>query len=406
MAEPRSCDSDRQGARRQVVPYEDVISGTTLWLLRAIFDQEPPLEDAEDQLASLHEGEVDWADFQLLPLMAGRPEMLGLDNPLCKRLKGIRRLVWYKNQLLLKGFALLLSAFREAGIRTMLLGDVVSASLLFEKASVRPIHRLTMLIEPDRPTVAMEILKTHGWWEKNALRNIDPVYLPGQDYWKQGVDALLDLRWHLLSACCYPGAERDVWKRARPLSFEGAEAWMPDFTDQILFLAERAMESEPSQAVLYVADALQILHSPRHEIDWGLLLAKAQSRFLITPVARLLGFLSRNFRIDAPPGFLDALADIPASMTERLDARYRQFPADRRFLGELPVLYFAYRRYSNIRPSEGGARGFGAYLKAYWRVDSNCELMRLIALLSRRRIVKGLTQARNALTQRAASHDL
>lgn len=361
--------------------------GLSLRLTQAVFaGQEPSPEDLQDLVTNLAQEKIDEAVYPLLPLMAGRAGVLDPDHPITGKLKGIQRLTWYKNQLVLGHFYRVHDRFVQAGIRTLLLGDIAAALALYEEHSVRPIHELTVLVDVRNAPPAMELLPLEGWKPRQGLLPVDRDVLPGQRFVSEEAKCEFELLWHVLPARDHPAADANFWSRALPVAFESGSSLTLEPPDQLLYLSFQVFGSDPTHSSLWIADALQVLHTAGSEFNWVGLLEGADSHHLVLPLRILLGYLAEHFAVTVPVETLRQLQDMPVCWWERLEARYGRKRANERLLGILPLLWFDFRRGSGARGTHGAETGFAQYLARYWQVSSRRELLALALRLSARRL--------------------
>lgn len=389
-------------------PYSGCLpAGEELSLLKAIFGQNSKsLEDVEDLLAGLSDREPSQAVCQLLPLLASQRGRQGAEDAMSKRLKGIQRMTWYQNQMVVRSHSHLEAAFHNDGIGTMILGDIASAWSLYEERFARPVRELTLLVRSQRSSDAATLLRKNGWKPKTGLPNVDPEFLPGQSFVSDTEDFQVELRWHVLSSCCYPGADDAFWRRARPLALKGCRTLVLDPADLLLYLSIVLPDSDRSRSGLWIADALKLVQSQQTKIDWRQLLAEAQNRDLLLPVKTLLGYLQTHFEPNVPVSTMEELDGMPVAMLERLSARYQRRPPDQRLLGNLPVLYFDYRRYGKHRRIDDGLLGFGRHLTRYWQTGSRWALVSLMLRMSKQRLLSKLLQAGRTKSPQVVAGDL
>lgn len=361
--------------------------GLSLRLTQAVFaGHEPSPADLQGLVTNLAQQKIDEAVYPLLPLMAGRAGVLDPDHPIAGKLKGIQRLTWYKNQLVLGRFYRVHDRFVQAGIRTLLLGDIAAALTLYEDHSVRPIHELTVLVDANNAPAAMVLLPLDGWKPKQILLPVDQNVLPGQRFVSEEAKCEFELRWHVLPACGHPAADADFWSQALPVALESGSSLTLEPADQLLYLSFQVFGSDPRHSSLWIADALQVLHTAGSEFNWARLLEGAGSHRIVLPLRILLGYLVEHFAVTVPAATMRQLQDMPVRWWERLEAWYGRKRANERLLGILPLLWFDFRRGGGTHGTHGAGTGFGQYLARYWQVSSRRELLALVLRLSARRL--------------------
>lgn len=336
----------------------------------ATFEDEPPAESV----------------YQLLPLLAGQWKRQHADSHIPTKLAGIRRKSWYRHQQAERAFSKLLKAFQQAGIRTLVLGDMAAAQSHYSDAFDRPVQEFSFLLDFNQAVKSIGLLGTNGWEPLCKLPGMDWEYLPGLWFAKDGERHPLYLRWHALSQCCFPGADDDFWNRARPLACGEISSLALDPTSELLYLNSELCLANPNRSALLLADTLMLLQTGGEGVDWRHLLTRSRQNRLLLPLKTLFRYLTKHFEINVPPDFLQKLAETHVDSIERLEAWYPRVDAAERLPGLLPVLYFDYRRQRVHGTAQDGAPGFGAYLTRYWKLESRRALVSRIWRLGWRRL--------------------
>jgi hypothetical protein len=324
--------------------------------------------------------------YQVLPLLAAKWKKQHADSPLPTKLAGIRRKNWYRHQQAERAFSNLLQDFLRAGIRTLVLGDMAAALSYYDEAFDRPVQAYSFLVDFSQVLPAMNSLKANGWEPVAEPRGVDWEYFPGLWFTKDGEHHALYLRWHVLTQCCFPGADKPFWNDARPLAVGETPSLVLDPTSELLYRVSELCLAEPGRSVPYLADALMLLQKHGEDIDWKRLLDSCRRAHLVLPLKTLFGYLARHFEFHIPADFRRNLAETHAGSAERMEARYPRAQADRRLPGLLPVLWFDYRRQREFADTQESPGGFGIYLARYWQLDSRLALFGRIWRLVVRRL--------------------
>ncbi|MFC1719817.1 nucleotidyltransferase family protein [Pseudomonadota bacterium] len=397
-------DNHEEGGRHDPFPA-GFLASNSLQLLKLMFS--PARVSAgpwNDTFARLEDEPPEQAVYQLLPLFAGQWKKLHVDTNIPTKLAGVRRKSWYNHQKAERAFSKILKTLRQADIRTLILGDMAAALSHYNDPFDRPVHEFSILLDSNQAVKAIKLLGADGWEPLFELPEVNWEYLPGLRFAKDG-EHQLDLRWHALSQCCFPGADTDFWSRARPLACGELSSLALDPTSTLLHLTSELCLSNPGRAVLLLADTLVMLQTAGESVDWQRLLNESRQKHLLLPLKTLFRYLTEHFEIEIPPDFLQKLAETPVDTLERLEARYPRADADRRLPGLLPVLYFDYRRQRDHRTEQDGVHGFGDYLVQYWQRGSRGALVATIWRLAWRRLKKALTRHAPAHTGPEAAND-
>ncbi|MFH1303080.1 MAG: nucleotidyltransferase family protein, partial [Planctomycetota bacterium] len=85
----------------------------------------------------------------------------------------------------------------------------------------------------------------------------------------------LDLHWHVVAGCCYPGADREFWDMAISISGYDVPTKSLCPTDQLLHVCVHGAKWNSIPSIRWVADAFVIVNSSSSQIDWNRLSALA-----------------------------------------------------------------------------------------------------------------------------------
>jgi hypothetical protein len=323
--------------------------------------------------------DLDPGSFRLLPLLYRNLRAHDLPAQEMGWFKEVYQLTWSQNQLRFHRMAAILRALHEAGIRTMVLKGAALVLDYYRDHGLRPMVDFDLLVPTEQALAAVDLLAGQGWQPiRRALDSLTEASLSmwhGEGFQSEGGQAL-DLHWHMLVECCYPGADDDFWENARPLDLCGVPTWAPGPTDHLLHICVHGAKYRALPQFRWVADAMAILGRPEAEIDWARLVAQATERRLILPLRHTLRYLGDIFDAPIPPATLKALDREPVSPVERLE--YRSATRPRGSLGRLPTLWTRYARYvrgakrERLRPR---FLGFPRYLQGYWELEHLGQLL-------------------------------
>lgn len=107
--------------------------------------------------------QLDPGSYNLLPLLYDNLNTIGIKDPLMRKLKGVYRQTWYKNQLSIHRVGVLLSAFHCAGIRTMVLKGAALVLLYYRNYGLRPMGDIDILVHTEQSREAIDFLIKSGW---------------------------------------------------------------------------------------------------------------------------------------------------------------------------------------------------------------------------------------------------
>ncbi len=298
--------NDRIGTGRQMDTQR---TDPPLWmrreqqlLLQAALAEGERAAKAWDQWSSEFDIEQLGARSQrLLPLLYRNMQRHGVKHPSVRMARGVHRLNWYKNHMLFRKLVPILRSFQDNGIETMLLKGAALTLLFYRDHGARPMSDLDLLVPKVHVRPAISLLRELGWMPKQVAlsRPFSDVFFSVRHAYafNDANDGQIDLHWHVMKECCYPGADADFWQGSVPIVIEGVPTRALNPTDQLFHVCVDAVPGNSVQA-RYAADAMVILVRSHAEIDWSRLVSQAQARHLVLRVRRVFNYLRQEF--DAP----------------------------------------------------------------------------------------------------------
>ena len=316
--------------------------------------------------------DIDAAAYRLLPLAFRRLERLGIDrDPEFARLKGIYRMSWTQNQLILGEGARMIAALRRAGIESMALKGGALQGTAYSDAGVRPMSDLDLLVRPDDAVAACRALEAEGWMAEvsPAEQVTDSTYHVA--FQRNGRNLGVELHWYSMMLVA---DETPLWAAASATELGGEPVRVPSPTDQLLHTAVHGVRSAESHRLLWIVDATRLLARQGSGLDWERLVAEARRRRLTSyaePALRYLAGVPEAAPF-VPAEALSALANSRPSPIERLGARASTAP-----VGPLTTLAHSVDRYSRYRRLEGPLPrpGYLRVLRMPWGYRSWPELI-------------------------------
>jgi len=303
---------------------------------------------------------IDAGSLRLLPLLHENLKAHGVADPLMERFKGVHRLYWYRNQMLLRTMAGVLKEFQDAGIRTMVLKGAALIQQYYEDYGSRPMSDFDVLVPDAHVLRGVEILRSLGWTsypEAQTTFSKDSCAVRSACHFVDADGRELDLHWRLLNECRYKGADDDFWNETISTNIFGINTCILCPTDQFLYLIIRGPKWEYPSPLRWIADAMMIIDISLPQIDWKRLINQARKRHLIIPVRRSLNYLQRVLNAPIPADVLKDARSASVSKRESTEFQLRtRLPGLRTYLLRY---WYAYLRYS---------RGIGSGQQCYKRI--------------------------------------
>ena len=179
---------------------------------------------------------VDHDFHMLLPLVHHNLTRLGVEPPDLRRLGGIRRYWWTRNQLRLRRLGELLNALDDAGVPAMVVGDCAVIQRWYADIALRPLGRIEIMVREIDAGRALEALTCEG------CRYCGPSQLQENSNNRLGVELCdaekmsVGLRWRLVPECLSHSADDTFWDHAQTGDLVGRPVTTPCASDMLLAL--------------------------------------------------------------------------------------------------------------------------------------------------------------------------
>lgn len=313
---------------------------------------------------------LDQASFRLLPLVGRNLQAQGFRDAHTSTLRGVHRRAWCENQVLFHKMAATLAEFRRASIDTLLLKGAALAVLHYRDCGLRPMRDFDVLVPEEQAQAALGVLDDAGWRPDRRLpRKLDRAFTSFRHsicmHHPDGRE--IDLHWHALYWCCYPGADREFWEHSVPLEIGGVSTRALSAEDELIVTCAHGVVWSEPPPIRWIADAVAILRASP-SFDWSRVLDFAARNRLVLPFRYALGYL-KTFGTPVPAGVLDSLERLPVTRIDRIEY---QRATEARLQSPLATFLAVHRHFRRSVPGAGlghRALGFARYLRYYWNFD-------------------------------------
>jgi hypothetical protein len=262
--------------------------------------------------------------------------------------------------------ALLLHAFQEAEIRTMLVKGAALTVAHYPNCGLRPLNDFDVLVPIAQATDTIALLQRSGWqlepWFTSRPIGILLATQPRLVF-TDATQQKLNLHWHVLQESRGPDADESFWQAAVVTELDGVPTAVLSPTDQLLQVCIDSGPSSGEASIAWIADAMMILKASSLAIDWPRLLTQAQERLLVLPLREALAYLYDVFAAPIPAAIVHKLCSKSASRMERWEARYRASGYQHRPVVDIPFFWFDYLRSRKLLANENKLWGFVHYLQ-------------------------------------------
>lgn len=359
-------------------------------LLRAALVPGPEATDAWRRWSAVSDlDRLDPSSVHLLPKVYRSIQREGLTTaPDLGRLKGIYRQSWYRNQIVLRDTAPLVTGLAARGVQLLLLGGAAITLRYHRNLGVRPIDDPGILVAKSDVSRALGVLREAGW------RPREPCVPAATPKFTRLVDERgggLDLHWRLLAEDSVPDAEVELWRAATSVEWPGAHALVLDPVHQLLHLCLHGVRWRPVPDLRWIADAAAVLDVAASTLDWDRLVHAASRYHVSLPVLHGLAYLRELLGEVMPAEPIAALARCRTSPRERLEIRLI-CRAPGALVGSLPQRSVRWLRITHGQGWVARAAGFPAFLAEDLGCRNVAQLARLLLVRAARRITALATE--------------
>lgn len=318
------------------------------------------------------QAKIDWNDhldpdsYRLMPLLFHNLSQYNVEDPIMQKLKGIYRMVWYKNHIAFYRLASLLHTFHEAEIRTMIVKGTALTVAHYPNSGLRPLSEFDLLVPIAQAADAIVLLQRSDWkldpWLTSRPIGILLATRPTLVF-TDATQQRLNLHWRVLHESSGADADESFWQAAIATEIDGVPTSILSPTDQLLQVCVDGGPSSGETSIGWIADAMMVLKAPPSAIDWQRLLTHAQERLLVLPLREALTYLHDVFAAPIPVSIVHKLCSKSTSRMERWEARYLTSGYRHRPLGDIPFFWFDYLRSRKLLANENKLWGFVQYLQ-------------------------------------------
>lgn len=347
-----------------------------LLLRAALLEKEAATQAWSDWKAQTELDDIPVEGFRILPLLYKNLKRHEIEDPQIAKLKGIYRYSWVKNRRALAILMELVARLGEAGIPCIILKGAGLILSTYRDHGVRYMDDCDFLVPYEEAPRAIALMQEWGWWPAPPFARLFRPYVAGlnlDNHHKLGVD----LHWHAMSQRCTVEEDRPYWEGKRPIEFEGTQAFVLNPTDQLLHTCINGSYWSEYTRPNWVADAFWQFRAHGAELDWKRLLEIARSHQLSLPLWVTLDYLKERFDLAVPAEVIQQLKDQPRSSRELREHLSGARP--RPWLSELPPLWHRFHRHEISRRYPLKAWGFVKFLEGYCGLESIWDLPKDLA---------------------------
>jgi hypothetical protein len=308
---------------------------------------------------------------RLLPLVYRNLGPLLADDPDARRLKSVYRRSWMVNQLGLKIGRRAIEALQAAGLETLVLKGGALIASAYRDAGARPMGDLDVAVRPDRVAEATQALRSAAFTpaEEDPERALAVRHsLAFKDENGQEVDLHRSMLWR-------PGLDEDFWRGSVELDVAGTQTRGLCPADQLLHVCVHGAAWNPVQPIRWAADSYKVLEAADDRFDWDRLVSMAVRGRLTLPIHDAVSYLARELEAPVPEEALQELAAAPVTAAERrAHEALAQPPSSRRSLAMLWWFWKRHRAEAALEDERPGPGGLLRHLRSFWGLDRTSQV--------------------------------
>lgn len=308
---------------------------------------------------------LDPSSNKLLPFLYRHLEKHAVDYPHLKKLKGYYRYTWARNQILFDRITPVLKIFNEHQIKVMFLKGAASICVYYQDPGVRVLSDIDLMVPLNQAEQACNLLLAKGWRAQYPkLKVFSPLRNAGNLRLENGGE--IDLHWHLFHQNCWPDADQGYWEQSVSGEFRGLPVYFLNPTDHLIHTCVHGTRGD-SEVLNWILDAFYILQRHEKNIDWDLIISRAEQFNLVLPLKASLGFLADRFELPIPEHFLHILEGLPVTPLEVKAFQTHIRPLG--FFGLIPSQWTIYSRSKERTMIASKVLGFPKYMKNWYGFD-------------------------------------
>jgi hypothetical protein len=343
-------------------------------LLQAILDENDQVSwNCFEKWAAMTDlDNIEGGSYRLIPALYKRMIRISDDFTSKNRMKGIYRYFVYRNNLILHRTKEVLLALNANKIPYIVLKGGALLASYYEDKGIRPMNDLDILV--DEPFIHETIkLLDHIGWKPMDKESVNVNHQAGHAITFINHDGIeLDLHWHVIYQCCWDGADSAYWENTEKASLVEMDIHILNPTMQLFHTCAHGVRWNEMSAIRWIVDAMTIIEKRRKDIDWQLFLRETKNNKLTPTIKKAVGILHDDFGADIPNSLIDALNQIPTSLTEQKLHEVLSGTSKHRYI---KIRWYIYSLGMPDKNLVQKIIGLPAYLQSLWNLNSKKEIL-------------------------------
>ncbi|MFN8575415.1 MAG: nucleotidyltransferase family protein [Candidatus Sericytochromatia bacterium] len=336
---------------------------------------------------------------RLLPLLYLRLKNFDISNEITGRIKGVYKLSWFKNQLLIEETKKVIDLFNKNNIPTILLKGVPLLLDVYKDRGVRILSDVDILIEPKNVLKAVNLLISNEWFyaEKNIIHIDEYINKETIDYLnvlsyetlftnKKKVE--LDLHWSIFNLNRQwtifklltlrkfkPIIFNDLhWKNCVEINVNGVYSNRLSNEDMLIHVIVHGAAKNPHRPLRWVIDSLYILNNL--SINWDLFFKNVEICNYEVEVYIALNYLIEKFNLKLDDSIIYRIKDLKLNKKNIKNYYKTSNNIFSLFGNNIPYVWYRYWVFDRKKYIPLNLYDFINYLVKYFRFDSRKQLLK------------------------------
>jgi hypothetical protein len=341
---------------------------------------------------------INYSVLRLMPLLYLRLKKFNVVDGPIGRIKGMYKMAWYKNQMILDSVRKVILLFNEANIPVVLLKGVPLIENVYKDKGARCLGDADILISPKYLEKAMEIMVHNGW----DYFNKSPFYInrfkaPLENKilkevtFSNNQNTEIDIHWSLFMFLFKENKSHlmsydEIFKYTSDFDLKGAKYKMPCIEDMIIHIVVHGAEGNNHRTLRWVADVVTIIKTM--PVDWIFLLERTKKFEVVMEINVAFSYLYKNYSFLIPESFIEQLKEIPIEKDKVKEYYITTNTINKSLFGTLLYLWRGYWLHERKGKFPVSLYYFIDYICKSWGINKKRQIPAFIFEKYKIRIVK------------------
>lgn len=296
--------------------------------------------------------DISYSILRLMPSLYLRLKNLNIVDDKVGRIRGMYKMAWYKNQLILNSVKNVIFLFNKENIPVISLKGIPLIENVYKDPGARFLGDADILVDPKYIEKVINIMRANSW--KYLYQS--PFYInrfnkPLENKILKEVtfinhqDVKIDIHWGLFMFIFnenreHPMSYDEVLKHSIDFDMKGAKYKMPCIEDMIIHIIVHGAEGNNNRTLRWIADVVKIIRTI--PINWEFLIERIRKFEVAMEFNVAFSYLLKNFSISVPESFIQELSKLPIDNYKIKEYYITTNTIRSSLLGTLPYLWRGY----------------------------------------------------------------